>query len=120
MVARDDAAMRAQRICATVGCAGTSHSTYCSACAVGRRPGPRSKSQASTYLEARGGSGSRWQQIRIEVFERDDFTCVLCGFTAAAPQLRADHIISGTRALLENLRTLCVPCHKAITEGGGG
>ena len=112
--------MRAQRICATVGCAGTSHATYCAACAVGHRPGPRSKAQASTYLEARGGSGSRWMKIRIEVFERDAYCCVLCGFTGEATELRADHIVSGTAAHMENLRTLCVPCHKAITEGGGG
>ena len=59
-------------------------------------------------------------KIRIEVFERDAYCCVLCGFTGEATELRADHIVSGTAAHMENLRTLCVPCHKAITEGGGG
>lgn len=111
--------MKAQRICATVGCAGTSHATYCAAC-TGGKPGPRSRAQRATYLDARGGSGSAWERIRIEVFERDNFTCVLCGTIRPAPQLRADHITPGSRALLGNLRTLCVPCHKANTPGGGG
>ena len=96
-----------------------------------------------------------WQHIRMQVEERDDGRCVLCGFhqptfyrvrdrlrygpmadregfeylrrfmfdqgfdhVFAVDMWQADHIvprIKGGTHDLDNLRTLCVPCHKAET-----
>lgn len=52
---------------------------------------------------------------RKEVYERDKYTCVLCGYTGN--QLIADHIKSFSRYPelrfdIKNGRALCIPCHK--------
>ena len=52
-------------------------------------------------------SASRKRRVR----ERDDHACVLCG---AADNLEIDHIVpyrDGGSNELDNLRTLCRPCH---------
>ncbi len=95
----------------------------------------------------RGENGSNWQggitplrlairgctkalAWRKAVFERDDYTCVLCGKRGG--ELNADHVVPFSKILrdagvttleqaealdalwdLANGRTLCVPCHKA-------
>lgn len=58
---------------------------------------------------------------RNSVFERDDYTCVLCG--ARGSRLNADHIrpfstfIAG-RFDVDNGRTLCEPCHRKTDTYG--
>ncbi len=72
---------------------------------------------ADTYLAARdihhptmGTSG---------VFRRDHGVCAGCGVTTAPGTWHADHIvplIDGGARTLDNLQTLCAPCHKAKTK----
>lgn len=50
-------------------------------------------------------------------FKRDHWTCVRCGYqgTPNAGDLNADHVIprgEGGADTLDNLETLCVPCHQ--------
>jgi len=59
---------------------------------------------------------------RKAVFERDDYTCVLCGKRGV--RLHADHIkpfseFHELRLELSNGRTLCVPCHEKTPTYGG-
>lgn len=59
---------------------------------------------------------------RIKVFERDDYTCRECGSRGVT--LHADHIkpfayFPELRLVIENGRTLCVPCHKKTDTYGG-
>ena len=113
--------MRAQRLCATPGCSGSSHATYCAACGIGGRPNVRSREQNQKYLNSRGGSGHKWQYLhRLPTFERDGYACQECGFIGTEHTLRAAHIIDGGEASPDNLRTLCRPCHEAETPHGGG
>lgn len=56
-----------------------------------------------------------YKDWRIKVFERDDYTCQNCGSRGIT--LHADHIkpfayFPELRLVIENGRTLCVPCHK--------
>lgn len=61
-----------------------------------------------------------YKQWRMAVFERDHFTCVLCGFRSSYHgrgkcDIRADHIkpfhqYPELRFDIDNGRTLCVPC----------
>lgn len=63
-------------------------------------------------------------KLRIEVLERDGYTCVLCGATAGDPstynpnrkiRLHIDHILPDSqqgKPKLENLRTLCSDCNQ--------
>lgn len=56
----------------------------------------------------------RWSR---EIFERDDFTCALCGIRGG--DLEAHHIITRAESfkltyVLENGITLCVSCHRKI------
>ena len=60
-------------------------------------------------------SSHRYKEWRKSVFERDDYTCQMCGIRGTT--LHADHIKSfalfpDLRFELSNGRTLCVPCHK--------
>ena len=59
-------------------------------------------------------------QMQRAVFERDDYTCQLCGVRGAA--LQVDHIRSWAeyvdlRFNINNCRTLCQKCHYKITFG---
>jgi len=61
---------------------------------------------------------------RKSVFERDNYTCVLCGARSKKGErveLNADHIkpfayFPDSRLDIDNGRTLCVPCHKGVSR----
>jgi len=60
-------------------------------------------------------TSKKYKDWRIAVFERDDYTCQECGSRGVT--LHADHIkpfayYPELRLVIENGRTLCVPCHK--------
>lgn len=57
-----------------------------------------------------------YKEWRKKVFERDNYTCVLCGDKTSG-NLNVDHILPFSihpefRLDINNGRTLCVPCHK--------
>src|SRR3990167_1065495 len=59
---------------------------------------------------------------RTAVFQRDDYTCQECG--SRGYKLNADHIKPFTyfpelRLVIENGRTLCVPCHRKTPTYAG-
>lgn len=59
----------------------------------------------------------RWRQA---VFERDDYTCQLCGVRGS--YVHADHIVAWAEAEegrydVDNGRTLCFECHFEVTFG---
>ena len=63
----------------------------------------------------------RWKAARQACLERDDWTCVgygdQLGCTGADGKLEADHVTRLEDAPelafdLDNLQTLCIPCHK--------
>lgn len=59
------------------------------------------------------GEYRRW---RKNVFERDNYTCQLCGIRGGV-ELHPDHIkpfsqYPSLRTVLSNGRTLCAPCHR--------
>lgn len=61
------------------------------------------------------------REWRIAVFERDDYTCQICGKRGG--KLNADHIkpyakYPELRTVLSNGRTLCVACHKITPSYG--
>jgi 5-methylcytosine-specific restriction enzyme A len=76
---------------------------------------------------ARIKNDPRWKTARQNAMVRDDHTCTECGDTGVP--LQVDHILDLAIVLaaegegrlpddslafdLDNLRTLCVPCHKA-------
>ena len=59
-----------------------------------------------------------WQECRLEVFNRDNFTCTLCG--DADSELHVHHEeYSGDpwEAPIDKLKTLCKHCHKFVESG---
>lgn len=63
-----------------------------------------------------------YKQWRKEVFERDNFTCQICGNNESG-NLNADHIkpfayYSELRFDINNGRTLCIDCHKKTDTYG--
>lgn len=66
-------------------------------------------------------NSAEYKDWRMSVFERDGFTCVFC--LTKGGHLQADHIkrfsdYPELRFVLENGRTLCVPCHKLTPTYG--
>jgi len=60
------------------------------------------------------------QELQKQVFERDNYTCQICGVRGV--DLQVDHIQSWAEYIelrfnIENCRTLCVKCHYKITFG---
>jgi len=55
-----------------------------------------------------------WERVRRAALDRDGWRCVKCG---RAGRLEVDHIIplyqGGAPVDLDNLQTLCRPCHLA-------
>jgi 5-methylcytosine-specific restriction endonuclease McrA len=59
-------------------------------------------------------------KIRLQVYERDNYTCVKCGAKgvpgkAGVGKIQAHHIVpyrSGGEHSLDNMITLCSACHK--------
>ena len=66
---------------------------------------------------------ARWKRVRRLVLERDGYRCRACG--KASGRFEVDHIIplsfSGAPFDMENLQTLCRPCHfdKTTLDRGG-
>ena len=62
--------------------------------------------------------------LRECVFKRDRGICAVCGVSAkrrrnGRSQWEADHILpvrEGGDSNLENIRTLCIPCHREVTR----
>jgi hypothetical protein len=54
------------------------------------------------------------KHLRVQVFARDGYRCLMCGRTANQVELQIDHVISvaeGGTDELENLATLCRDCN---------
>jgi 5-methylcytosine-specific restriction endonuclease McrA len=64
----------------------------------------------------------RWRKLRIATFERDGFTCQMCGkIEGVTSLLVADHKVRhrGDETLFwseANLQTLCKPCHDGAKQ----
>ena len=59
-----------------------------------------------------------WDRIRHYVFQRDHYTCQLCGRKVSNPHCH--HIIpigKGGSSTPDNLITLCEECHKYLHDG---
>lgn len=56
---------------------------------------------------------NEWAEIRLAVFQRDDFTCTYC--QSRGVQLECDHIVpvaKGGMHEMDNLTTACRPCNR--------
>lgn len=91
---------------------------------------PRLNHRGEKHWNWRGGITSMraiiWGSIEMKnwrkaVYERDNYTCVLCGIRGV--KLNADHIkpfalFPELRFSIDNGRTLCVPCHRKTPTYG--
>lgn len=111
----------------------------CDACYLklpgGRKPCPECESIihikqtkcARHMLESKGGVTRRGREpipisVRREVYERDSYTCVLCGLIGKGTthsekilSFAIDHIVpvaAGGNSKIENLRVLCRKCNR--------
>jgi 5-methylcytosine-specific restriction endonuclease McrA len=65
----------------------------------------------------------RWQKMRLEVLNRDKFTCQLCFDSASTPNVHHRYYLADTDPWeypLESLVTLCETCHVADALACGG
>lgn len=74
-----------------------------------------------TPLRKRLYFSEKYQEWRKAVFERDDYTCQICGIRGG--ELNADHIKQWSiypelRFDIKNGRTLCVSCHRKTPTWG--
>jgi len=121
---------RAPRICGRIDCAAIIDNTQ-RYCAEHARPAWQQKGGQRTESARRTGTRKFNQHIRPAVFRRDGFVCQLnidgvCqspGRPLPADLLEADHIIEvahGGSDDLDNLRTVCKPCHRRRTALDAG
>ena len=92
-------------------------------CYVLVQPGvPRCPTHASQHARRRGtrqeqGYGADWQRVRLEVLERDDYTCHYCGTVADS----VDHVLPKVRGGSDdeaNLVAACIRCNSAKRDRG--
>jgi len=61
-----------------------------------------------------------WQDMRFQIFKRDNETCQLCGVKASWSFFDCDHkqpiAAGGEMWDKDNLQTLCESCHKIKTK----
>ena len=58
-----------------------------------------------------------WARLRKQVFDRDEYKCVICGKHKG--RLECDHIIplaKGGSNRMDNLRAVCRDCHFELTS----
>lgn len=61
----------------------------------------------------------RWQKLRLEVFQRDQFKCVHCTDSATTLHVHHEYYIGGREPWeypLSAFTTLCAGCHKRASE----
>lgn len=64
-------------------------------------------------------NSKEWKKIRIQAFERDNYTCQTCDRRGG--DLEANHIkprstFPELKLSIDNIETLCVLCHKKLTK----
>lgn len=69
-------------------------------------------------MQERNFNDPRWKAVRFATYKRDEFKCGLC--SCSGRPMEAHHIIPYSRAphlefVLNNLITLCKPCHELVT-----
>lgn len=112
--------LRAKRPCAGAGCRDVaSGGRFCAKCAV-------DKAVTRPYDRWRGSSASRgydaaWRRVRLQALERDHFLCQDCLLRKIlTPAEEVHHLIEidiapHLRLELDNLLSLCKPCHSSRT-----
>lgn len=59
----------------------------------------------------------RWQRLRLQILERDSFTCTLCGDTETELHIHHEEYVGEPwEAPIDKLKTLCKHCHKVVEE----
>lgn len=102
--------------CAMIGCSALVFTRYCAAHSAGTDPARYRGSSASR------GYDSDWLRVREQALKRDNYLCTHClaaGFVTPAKDVdhRVPLNISPERRLdLDNLQSLCRPCHRVKTE----
>lgn len=76
---------------------------------------PKVKDQLIKNLYKEKLKNPKWQALRLRVFERDHFSCVICG--AEDRELQVHHLdyipgVSPHMYPMDMLRTLCDLCHE--------
>lgn len=64
-----------------------------------------------------------WEQYRQQTLKRDGYTCQKCGYDDGDRELHADHqtpMSRGGSTHMDNLQTLCFPCHNKKTKRDTG
>lgn len=79
------------------------------------------KSNGKTYAEKL--KDPRWQRLRLEVFQRDDFACTQCGATDKPLHCHHIHYVWGREPWdysIDDLLTVCADCHERLTDDAKG
>jgi 5-methylcytosine-specific restriction protein A len=110
---------RAKRPCGKPGCPELTDGRYCSDHIALETQQRREYNQWRGTAASRGYD-ARCQRVRIQALKRDKYLCLHC-LTAGrvTSAVDVDHIIplpTGPRLDLNNLQSLCRPCHRKKTE----
>ena len=86
------------------------------------KPGVFRKASSADYLRAQYRAylqSPAWKAIRQQVLVRDAYACTTCGATSGKSIIEVHHLTYERfgHELLEDLITLCRPCHAKVHSG---
>jgi len=122
---------RSKRLCSRPGCSNLTLNRWCDTCApsmIREERAEATPSERSRMSAASRGYDADWRRVRLAALRRDHYLCLECLKEGRVTQAReVDHITpitaGGERLDLDNLQSLCSPCHKRkinLHDGGFG
>ena len=73
----------------------------------------RKRARAAKIDRRLAMESGQWEELRLQTFERDDYTCQYCGMRGV--RLECDHVVPVARGgptVLSNLTTACFSCNR--------
>lgn len=109
---------KASTPCRAPGCGRATHLGFCE-----QHRGQRSNWKHGQSVTQRG-YGHAWRKLRVQVLQRDGYLCQAhLRRGQDVPGNEVDHVVPKARGgtdNMDNLETLCGPCHGAKTAREGG
>jgi 5-methylcytosine-specific restriction enzyme A len=113
-------AIRSNKPCAIAGCPALTSERWCNRHKANKHISRPYDQQRGTSSER--GYDSEWRKLRLVALKRDNYLCLECLKSDRPTQAKEVHHIIGIdinpnlRLDLDNLASVCKPCHLKLTE----
>lgn len=80
------------------------------------KPSRPSVMRTSEWWKREKRDPDEWRNVRAQVLERDNYSCVYCG-VRARKFMQVNHVGAEDSHDVSNLETVCKPCHQVLHMG---